>query len=81
MFELFHRIADPGSAKARRFIVDYALHERVRFRNLHYEEVERDWAARGGTETPALWDGERLFQGTDAVISKLQQLTDLGRAP
>ncbi len=80
-YELFHRIADPGSARARRFAVDYGLESRIRFRNLHYEEVEADFRARGGETTPALWDGERLTQGAEAVLSRLQQLTDLGRAP
>jgi hypothetical protein len=80
MLELFHRIADPGSAKVRRFVVDHELGEWVRFRNLTYPEVEKDFLARGGKDAPALWDGERLFQGDEAVIARLKAELDLGRA-
>ncbi|MGZ3461187.1 MAG: hypothetical protein ACXU86_22080, partial [Archangium sp.] len=56
VLELFHRIADPPSALARRYVVDYALEDRVRLRNVAFAEAERDWRALGGLRTPALWD-------------------------
>ena len=73
--ELFHVISDPGSARARRLVVELALEEAVRFRNLAYDEVRADFTARGGVTTPALWDGERLTQGDDAVAAALAALS------
>jgi hypothetical protein len=72
--ELFHKIADEGSAAARRMVVERGLEERVRFRNIYYPEVVRDFEAHGGTQLPALWDGERLVEGTDAVLALLAAL-------
>ncbi len=80
-FELFHEIAHPPSAKARRFVVDHYLEDSVRFRNVFYEEVQQDLSARGGHTLPALWDGAVLHQGAEAVIARLQVLTNIGRAP
>lgn len=80
MFELFHAISDPGSARVRRYVIDHELSETVRFRNVTYEEVQRDLTARGGSAPPALWDGEKLVQGADAIIARLQAHADVGRA-
>jgi hypothetical protein len=77
--ELFHRIADPPSAVARRYVVDHALEDRVRFRNLTYPEVEADFHRLGGERTPALWDGRHLHQGAEAVVARLQAVVNLGR--
>ncbi len=77
--ELFHRIAEPTSALARRYVVDYALEDRVRFRNIAYEEAEAAWKQLGGHSTPALWDGEHLHQGAEAVLARLQAVVNLGR--
>ncbi|MBL9037796.1 MAG: hypothetical protein JNG84_04700 [Archangium sp.] len=79
--ELFHAIADPGSARVRRAVVEWELESVIRFRNVVYPEVMVDLTARGGTDAPALWDGERLFSGADAVLARLSALRDLGRAP
>lgn len=79
MFELFHAIADPGSARVRKYVVDHDLSEVIRFRNVTYEEVQRDLAAHGGV-APALWDGEKLFVGADAIIARLVAHADVGRA-
>ncbi len=78
--ELFHRISDPGSARVRRFVTDFALEDEVRFRNLTYPEVQRDFDARGGKQSPALWDGSELIEGAEAVLARLQALTDIGRS-
>lgn len=72
--ELFHRIAEPGSARVRKLVFDRALEPRVRFRNVVYPEVVADLTARGGAETPALWDGERLYTGEAAVTARLLAL-------
>ena len=79
MFELFHAIADPASARVRKYVVDHELAEGLKFRNVTYEEVQRDLIARGGTTTPALWDGEKLVTGADAIIARLVAHADVGR--
>jgi hypothetical protein len=73
ILELFHAIADEGSAAARRLVTERNLAQ-VRLRNVYYPEVTADLEARGGNATPALWDGERLIQGTDAVLAHLRAL-------
>jgi hypothetical protein len=71
--ELFHAVNDAGdSAAVRRRIVE--LHLQIRFRNIFYEEVQKDFAAHGGTTTPALWDGEKLIQGEADVLAALETL-------
>ena len=79
--ELFHAIADSGSARVRKWVTDHDALEALRFRNVIYPEVLADLVARGGSEqsTPALWDGERLFTGADAVIARIQAHGDVGR--
>jgi hypothetical protein len=79
VLELFHRIAEPPSALARRYVVDYALEDRVRLRNVAFEEAEAAWKELGGHSTPALWDGEHLHQGAEAVLARLQAVVNLGR--
>jgi hypothetical protein len=79
MIELFHSIADDSSARVRRFVVDHQLEEFVRFRNVTYPEVVVDLTTHGGTSAPALWDGQRLFVGADAIIARLDALRDVGR--
>ncbi len=78
MYELFHAISDVGSAKVRRFIVEHAVE--VRFRNVTYDEVRVDLHARGGEAAPALWDGERLITGADAIIEHLSRAPRPGTA-
>lgn len=72
--ELFHAIADSASARVRRWISERDLLSATRFRNVHYPEVVVDLHQHGGSEQalPALWDGEKLFVGADAVIARLQ---------
>lgn len=79
-FQLFHRIADPSSAKVRRFVSDHDLLDVVQFRNVQYDEVVRDLTAHGGEATPALWDGTRLVTGAEACIARLKAYADVGRA-
>lgn len=71
MFELFHAISDPQSARVRKYVVDHEVE--VRFRNVTYDEVRADLLARGGKEAPALWDGVQLFTDADAIIARLQR--------
>jgi hypothetical protein len=74
VIELFHATNDEGSAEARKLVVDRNLVGQIRFRNIFYPEVRADLDARGGTTTPAIWDGEKLIQGRDAVIAFLGAL-------
>lgn len=79
-FELFHQMVDPGSARVRRFVSERELTAVVKFRNLSFEEHRlRLEKYGGGTAVPALWDGERLFAGADAVIARLSAHLDVGR--
>ena len=78
-FELFHQIADEGSARVRRFVVEHALTEDVQFRNVVYDEPAKRLAELGG-HAPALWDGEKLFVGADAAIARLRAFLDVGRS-
>jgi hypothetical protein len=80
LLELFHRLDEPRSARVRRWVAEHGLVDAVRFRNVVYPEASADFAARGGNETPALWDGERLFVGPDLIIARLQAALDLGRS-
>lgn len=61
-YVLFHRLADPASAAVRAKIVDAGLKPLIDFQNVETEAAEV-FAARGGREVPALWDGERLHEG------------------
>ena len=74
MLELFHAIGDEGSATARRVMVELGLEKRVRIRNIYYPEVQADFAARGGTLLPAVWDGASLIEGEAAVEAALRRL-------
>ena len=78
--ELFHAIADQGSAAARRRLVELDLSRRVRIRNVAYPEVEADLRARSGgaLTTPAFWDGATLLVGEAAVLAALDRLAATG---
>ena len=69
--ELFHRLAEPDSAAARVLVRDLGLLAAVTFRNVAFASHAADLAARGGGETPALWDGTRLHVGLAAVRAAL----------
>jgi len=69
-YTLFHRIAEPASARIRLRIVELGLTPRIDFQNA--ETDGRDELARlGGSVTPALWDGRSLTVGEDRVAQKL----------
>jgi hypothetical protein len=72
--ELFHATNDADSAAARQRVVARGLEARIRFRNIFYPEVQRDFAARAGARLPAIWDGARLIEGKDAVLAWLDAL-------
>jgi hypothetical protein len=62
-YVLYHRLADPASAAIRAKIVEAGLKPRIDFQNVDTDGAEA-FAAHGGREVPALWDGARLHQGS-----------------
>lgn len=71
--ELYHRIAEADSATARRRAGELGVG--LELRNVHFESHAAALRARGGGDgTPALWDGERLYQGLPAVLEALERL-------
>jgi hypothetical protein len=70
-WELFHRIAEPASARVRRALVVRDLMDRVGMRNVAFDSHQAALAARGGAATPALWDGAALHTGPEAILARL----------
>lgn len=70
-FELFHVIADAPSARVRSALSQSPMLDDVTLRNVAYPEAEAAWKARGGTRVPALWNGQTLVEGDDAVLAQL----------
>ena len=70
---LYHRIDDVGSAAVRRRVVELGLKPQVDFQNVETDGAEA-WARVGGRALPALWDGARLHEGTDAALAALETL-------
>jgi hypothetical protein len=72
-YTLFHRVAEPESARIRQRVVDLGLKTRIDFQNADTDG--RDELARlGGSVTPALWDGRTLTVGESEVARKLVTL-------
>jgi hypothetical protein len=65
-YVLYHRLSDPASAAIRAKIVEAGLKPLVDFQNVDTDGADA-FAAHGGVEVPALWDGRRLHQGSYAV--------------
>lgn len=69
-WELFHRIADPDSAAVRKRLDELGLLDDLAMRNVAFDSHREAFEARGGKVVPALWDGERLHEGRDAVLAR-----------
>ena len=65
-YVLYHRVPDPSSAAIRAKILEIGLKPLIDFQNVDTDAAE-EFAARGGSEVPALWDGARLHEGSYAV--------------
>jgi hypothetical protein len=72
-YTLFHRMAEPASARIRSRVVQLGLKPRVDFQNADTEGKD-DLARLGGSITPALWDGHTLTVGEPAIARKLATL-------
>jgi len=72
-FTLFHRVAEPASARIRSRVVEFGLKPRIDFQNAD-TDGKAELARLGGTVTPALWDGCTLTVGEAAVARKLATL-------
>jgi hypothetical protein len=73
LLTLFHRIAEPESARIRLRVVELGLKPRIDFLNAE-TDGEDELARLGGSATPALWDGRTLTVGEAAVARKLVAL-------
>jgi len=72
-YTLFHRVAEPASARIRSRVVDLGLKPRIDFQNA--ETHGKDELARlGGSATPALWDGHTLTVGESEIARILLTL-------
>ncbi len=69
--ELFHALAEPESAAARRLVRELGLLDAVAFRNVGFESHRAALSAAGGARTPALLDADGLHEGLDAIRAAL----------
>jgi pimeloyl-[acyl-carrier protein] methyl ester esterase len=72
-YTLFHRVAEPASARIRTRVVELGLKPRIDFQNAETEGKD-ELARLGGSVTPALWDGHTLTIGESDVARKLTRL-------
>ena len=71
-YTLFHRIAEPASARIRLRVVELGLKGRIDFQNA--ETDAKDDPRLGSAATPALWDGRTLTVGEAKVAERLAAL-------
>jgi hypothetical protein len=69
-YTLFHRVAEPESARIRSRVVELGLKTRIDFQNADTDGKD-ELARLGGSVTPALWDGRTLTVGESAVSRML----------
>ena len=72
-YTLFHRVAEPASARIRSRVMELGLKARIDFQNADTEGKD-GLSQLGGSVTPALWDGHNLTVGESAVARKLSAL-------
>ncbi len=72
-YTLFHRVAEPASARIRSRVVDLGLKPRIDFQNADTDGKD-ELTRLGGSTTPALWDGRTLTVGESEVARMLLKL-------
>ena len=80
MLELFYRERERGSARVLAFIEEHAIADRVLTRDVAQADAREGWYRLSGSTTPALWDGERWYEGAEAVLARLVAFLNVGRA-
>jgi hypothetical protein len=80
VLELFYEEGGSGSARVLAFIEENGIAEFVRARDVAIEDARGDWERLRGSAVPALWDGERLYEGAEAVLARMMAFLDVGRA-
>lgn len=73
-YVLYHTLGGDENVRVRREIVARGLKDRISFRNVYWPEDREAFDALRGSRTPALWDGERLHEGEDAVMRALRDI-------
>lgn len=73
-YELFHEIIGESNVRVRREVVERGLKPQIDFRNIYWPEDREAFEARRGSRTPALWDGGRLHEGEEAVMTVLRAM-------
>jgi pimeloyl-ACP methyl ester carboxylesterase len=69
-YTLFHRLAEPASARIRSRVVELGLKPRIDFQNAE-TDGKHELKRLGGSTTPALWDGDTLTTGEPEVARRL----------
>ena len=73
-YELYHELSGDENVRVRREIVARGLKPLIEFRNIYWPEDREAFEALSGTRTPALWDGQRLAEGEEAVMRALRDI-------
>lgn len=74
-YELYHEIdGESANVRVRREIMARGLKALIDFRNIYWPEDREAFEALRGTRTPALWDGQRLHEGEEAVMRALRDI-------
>ena len=69
-YTLFHRVSEAASARIQSRVVELGLKSRIDFQNADTDGKD-ELARLGGSETPALWDGDELTVGESEVVRRL----------
>ena len=69
-YTLYHRVSEPESARIRQRVVELGLKPQIDFQNADTDGRD-ELTRRGGSITPALWDGHALTVGELDVARKL----------
>ena len=80
MLAIFYQEGDGGSARVLTFIEEHGIQDLVVARDIAFADARAAFDRLRGSSTPALWDGERMHQGAEAVLARLMAFLNVGRA-